>query len=99
MGEPTLVIRAADLDAMELALTNAHTALLEETREAMSDATTLTAGWDPDSESRIAERAYAGRVSASHTALMSRLALLRTDIATVRENARQCEIRCVAILD
>jgi hypothetical protein len=95
----TLVVRQADLDAMELALTRAHASLQRGTAETLDGVRTLTAGWDERSASRIAERAFASQLSGAHSELVARLQQLAADVAQVREAARQCEIRNVAILD
>ena len=99
MSTPTLVIRFADLEAMEAAMTRAHDDLVEQIAVLRREVDGELAGWAIDTDSRQAQMRADRDLGEGVRSLAEALAKVRAALAGVREDAHAAEVRNVAILD
>lgn len=99
MGEPTLIVRFSDVEAIEQALSEAHTALTSQVDSVRRDIADRVSGWQEDSASRAAQIGFDRELGGWVTELTAALDAVRAALATVRQDAHDAEVRNVAILD
>lgn len=99
MGERTLVVRQGDLEALEAALQTAHDALGTEVTGVRDRIRPMLTLWAEQTGSRQAQMTFEADLLESMEEVRGALLTIKTKLGEVREDARQTEIRCVAILD
>lgn len=99
MSTPTLVIRFADLEAMEAAMTRAHDDLVEQIAALRRGVDAELVGWARDTASRQAQLRADNDLARGVESLAEALAKVHAALAGLCEDAHAAEVRNVAILD
>jgi uncharacterized protein YukE len=97
MSERGLVVHQGSLSTIETALADATTKLTEQIDTLLTEAESLTPGWDESSESHIAHLEYQQRLRDGVRRLTDALDQVKAKVATYREDAREIEVENVAI--
>jgi hypothetical protein len=99
VGEATLVVRLDDVGEIIAALTRTHDDVVSMIDALRRDVAAHLVGWDPTTESRVAQLAYDARLGRGVDDLTRALVAVRDALRTVATDAHQAEVRNVAILD
>ena len=99
MSERGLVVHQGSLSTMEAALADATTTITTQITELLEQVETLTPGWDETSDSHAANLDYQQRLRDGVEKLTEALDLVRSKLATYREDAREIEVENVAIVN
>jgi uncharacterized protein YukE len=97
MSERGLVVHQGSLSTIETALADATSRLTEQIDSLLTEAESLTPGWDESSESHIAHLEYQQRLRDGVQRLTDALDQVKAKVATYREDAREIEVENVAI--
>jgi uncharacterized protein YukE len=97
MSERGLVVHQGSLSAMETAMGEATTRITEQIDALLTQAESLTPGWDESSDSHIAHLAYQQKLRDGVERLTDALDQVKAKVATYREDARETEVENVAI--
>ena len=98
-GGRTLVVRFAELERMESELRTAHGALLEQVTSLFAGVDATIAGWQPGTASRDAHDRGQQRLQAGVERLAAALERVSSTLTELREQAREAEVRNVALVD
>ncbi len=99
MSEISLVVRFADVEAIETAMASAQSGFLDQLTAVRSAVAVELGGWAAGSGSRQAQLAFDVELAAWAQELSSALGKVTTALGAVRDAAHQAEVRNVAILD
>ncbi|RYB94366.1 hypothetical protein EUA93_08430 [Nocardioides oleivorans] len=97
MSERGLVVHQGSLSSMETAMADATTKITEQIDALLTQAESLTPGWDESSESHIAHLEYQQKLRDGVKRLTDALDQVKSKVATYREDAREIELENVAI--
>ena len=97
MSDRGLVVHQGALSSMETAMGEATTRITEQIDALLTQAESLTPGWDETSESHLAHLDYQQKLRDGVKSLTDALDQVKSQVATYREDAREIELENVAI--
>jgi uncharacterized protein YukE len=99
MSARGLIVHQGSLSTLETALADATTAITTQIGDLLEQVESLTPGWDESSESHAAHLEHQQRLRDGVQRLTEALDLVKTKVATYREDAREIEVENVAIVN
>ena len=99
MSERSLVVRQDALSTIESALAAATTDITTQITELLAQVDRLTPGWEPTSDSHVAQGEHQQKLLDGVARLTEALDTVKAFLATYREDAREIEVEKVAIVN
>jgi uncharacterized protein YukE len=98
VSERSLVVHQDALSTIESALATATTDITTQVTDLLAQVDRLTPGWEPTSESHLAQAEHQQKLLDGVARLTEALDTVRASLATYREDAREIELENVAVI-